>query len=333
MKLGVAIIGCGDMGKQHASAWQARDDSFVATVYDPQKERSDALAARVGARACESFEEAITHDDVAAVSVCVPVGLHSEVACFAAQNGRHVLTEKAIALTVEQAEAMIAAAKANDVHLSVSFQYRAFPRYQRYRELFQNGDFGGPVFVRYEDIREVRPKLAMHSQALNGGPVIDMAGHYFDLMRYFTGEEPQSVFATGHIFGKGKPRLATVDDLAIDAASIEVRMGGGHSLHVFVNWGMPEGFPGWGSEQFVGPVMSARPVDGQIECTWADKKERLENSAPTPPGPAARVADLASAIINGTPLEVTGEDGLAALRVSLGALESVQTGRAVSLQK
>lgn len=331
MKLGAAIIGCGDMGGNHANAWSALDDSFVATVYDPQEARCHALAERVGARACGSYEEAITHDDVGAVSVCVPVGMHSEVACFAANNRRHVLTEKAIALSVPQAEAMIAAAKANDVHLSVSFQYRAFQRNQRYRELFQRGDFGGPVFVRYEDIREVRPKLAMHSQALNGGPVVDMAGHYFDLIRFFTGEEPMSVFASGHIFGKGKPRLAAVDDLAIDAAAIEVRMGGGHVLSVFVNWGMPEGFPGWGTEQFVGPAMSVRPVEGQVECTWADRKVRLPNAGPDPAGPAARVADLASAILRGTPLEVTGEDGLAALKVSLGALESARVGQAVGL--
>lgn len=327
MTLGVAVIGCGDMGTQHARAWQSRTDAQVLTTYDPQEDRSRLLAERVGATACSSYEEAISHQGVSIVSVCVPVGFHSEVACFAAHHGRHVLTEKAIALTTAQAEAMIAAARENDVLLSVSFQYRAFQRNLRYRELFQSGAFGGPVFVHYTDVREVRPKTAMHRQSLNGGPVIDVGGHFFDLMRFFTGEEPQSVYASGHTFGRGKPRLAGIDDLAVDAASIEVRMGGGHVLNLFVNWGMPEGFPGAGTESFIGPVLSARTVDGQAECTWADRRERLVSDLPDPIGPAARVADIADAIQHGTRLNVTGEDGLAALRVSLAALESVRTGQ------
>lgn len=331
MTLGVAVIGCGDMGTQHARAWQARGDAEVVAVYDPLEDRRERAADMTGAKSCRSVEEAILHDRVAVVSVCTPICFHSQIACFAAGNGRHVLSEKAIALSVQDAEAMIAAARDNHVLLAVSHQYRSFGRNRRYRELLAGGAFGGPVFARYTDIREVRPKRAMHRRSMNGGPIIDMTGHFYDTMRFITGEEPVSVHASGHIFGRGKERLAGIDDPAIDAAAIEVRMGDGHVLNVLVNWGMPEGFPVSGEEFFIGPQMSARTVKGGIECRFADRVEHWEPDQPDQPGPAARIADLASAITSGSPLEVSGEDGLKALRVSLAALQSIQSHQTVFL--
>ncbi len=331
MSLGVAVIGCGDMGTQHARAWQARPDTTVVAVYDPQEDRRDRVAGMTGAKACNSVEEAILQEEVAFVSVCTPICFHSQIACFAASQGRHVLSEKAIALSLPDAEAMIAAARDNHVLLAVSHQYRSFGRNRKYREFIAGGAFGGPIFARYTDIREVRPKLAMHRRSMNGGPIVDMTGHFYDTMRFLTGEEPVSVYASGHVFGRGKSRLAEVDDPAIDAAAIEVRLGGGHILSVLVNWGMPEGFPVASEEFFIGPEMSARTVGGGIECRFAGRVEHWEPDRPDPAGPTARIEDLVRAVTTGSPLEVSGTDGLAALRVSLAALESIRSNQVVLL--
>lgn len=334
-KRGVAVIGCGDLGTRHARVWHSRADSQVLAVYDPITERAEKIAAETGARVCGSHEEAIQIDGVACVSVATPVVYHSEIACFAAGNGRHVLSEKPIALTLAQAEAMVETAKANNVLLGVSYQYRAFARNRKLREVFRSGAFGGPVFARFTDLREVRPKIAMHRKSMNGGPVIDMTGHYYDLMRYITGEEPVSVYATGHVYGRGKPRLAEVadNDFAIDAASIEVTYSGGHTLSVFANWGMPEGFPGHGEEYVIGPVMTARAASGDgLDLQYADHKENWKPDTSSPGGPETRIADLVHALDTGEPLEVSGADGIAALRVCLGALESIATGKVISLQ-
>lgn len=331
---GAAIIGCGDMGSRHARAWDLRSDSRVLAVYDPMPERRERVAVETGAKAYDSYQGAIMHPGVDCVSVATPVAFHPEVARFAAENGRHVLSEKPIALTLAQAESMVAAAKSAGVLLAVSYQYRAFARNRKLRELFLENAFGGPVFARYTDVREVRPKIAMHRRSMNGGPVIDMTGHYFDLMRFFTGEEPKSVFATGHVFGRGKDRLTSIsgDDFAVDAASIEVRYGGGHSLSVFADWGMPEGFPGHGEEYLVGPRMSARAASGDgLNIQHADRLEEWRPESVPDGGPASRIADLVSALDNGTALEVSGDDGVAALRVCLAALESIETGRVVTL--
>ncbi len=73
------------------------------------------------------------------------------------------------------------------------------------------------------------PDSLLHGQAYG------LAGHYFDLMHYLIDAEPICVFAKDHFFGRDKPRLAGIDDLAVDAAEIEVIMTGGHVLNVFVN--------------------------------------------------------------------------------------------------
>ena len=172
--LNVCTIGCGDMGRQHAHAWKAHEDAKVVAVCDIAADPREALASQLQACAYESYRDAIRHPGVDVVSICVPVCLHSEIACFAAGNHKHILCEKPIALTLEQADAMIDAARQHGVLLSVSFQYRAFTRNVKCRQLLREGAFGGPVFFRYTDIREVRPKLAMHRKSMNGGPVIDI---------------------------------------------------------------------------------------------------------------------------------------------------------------
>jgi len=326
----ICILGCGDMGKQHAAAWAARDDCEVAAVFDPDESRRQQLADSTGAKSYATVEEAITHQDIDIVSICTPVCFHAQAAILAAQNRKHILCEKPIALTLQDADAMIDAAARNNVHLAISFQYRGFSKHLHYRRLFQEGAFGSPIFFRVADIREVRPKLAMHRRSMNGGPIIDMAPHLFDLMRFYTDREPVRVFAQGHVFGKNKPRLANVDDLAIDAASIDLTMQDGHVAQIFLNWGMPENFPGQSEEMLIGPDLCARPLPGGIELLRNKEKQFLATE-PDPKGPSVRIADLLGAVRDEHPLQVTGEDGKIALAVSLAALESIDTDRVVTI--
>ncbi|MDH7480550.1 MAG: Gfo/Idh/MocA family oxidoreductase [Armatimonadota bacterium] len=330
MEIKVCIVGCGQMGNQHAAGWVSRGDVRVVSVCDPIEERRNSLAQKTGAVAYENYQDAILHEGVNIVSICTPVCFHSEIACFAAKFGRHILCEKPLALTLEQADEMIRIAKKNNVFLSTSFQYRGLAKNIRYKEIFQQGAFGGPIFARFEDIREVRPKIAMHRCSMNGGPIIDMAGHFFDLMRWITREEPVSVFARGHIFGKGKERLLGIDDLAIDTADIIVEMSGGHVLNVLVNWGMPEGFTSLGSELLVGPNLAVRPLGSKLEIISGSEKNTCD-LPPNPPGSTVRINDMVDAVREGREPEVTGKDGRIALAVSIAALRSIETGEVVRL--
>jgi len=330
MDFEAVILGCGDMGKNHAQAWSERSDARVAAVFDLDPARSEALAAKHGAKACTSAEQALATPGVNVASVCLPVCLHRPLSELALTSGCHVLCEKPIALTDADARAMIATAARCQRQLAVSYQYRAFPANQRLRELFREGALGSPIFARHVDVREVRPKLAMHSRSQNGGPLIDMAGHFFDLMRFVTGAEPVSVTAHGHCFGRARPRLATVPDPAIDSAEILVHYTGGHVLSAYVCWGMPEGHPGMTSSYVTGPAGIVTQEQTELRLALADRTSafRLPNAGW---GPAGRIADLVGAIRGEHRLEVDGEVGRRALAVCLGALDSIATGKTVVL--
>lgn len=320
------------MGSIHARAWKSQEGVEVVAICDIDMERASKLAAEVGAAAYPSYEEMLNRSDIDVVSVCTPANLHPTVACYALDRGKHVLTEKAISLTLEEADRMIEAARRNGRHLGVSYQYRCFEYNAEIRRRFRNGDFGAPIIARFSDVREVRPKLAMHHRSGNGGPVIDMAGHWFDLMRFITGEEAVSVSARGHVFGAGKKRLEGIEDLAIDAADIQVTMSGGHILSSYVNWGMPEGFDGVGEFTVAGPEMHVGMIDGTVVARCRGRKEVWSDFATTfPTATAGRVADMIRAIRTGEPPEVGGPEGRRALEVCLAALESIKTGAEVRI--
>ncbi len=328
---GVAVIGCGAMGGAHAAAWSARDDARILSVYDPDTARMAALAERTGAAPASSWQAAIETDGVDMVSVCTPICFHAEMTIHAAACGRHVLTEKAIALTLEDADAMIAAAEENAVKLVVAYQHRAAPPHRTWRRLVRDGVLAGPLFIRLQDVRGIRPKTAMHRISENGGPVIDMAGHYFDLVRFFTGAEPLRVSAQGHCFGRGRPQLAAFDDIAIDAAEILVEYTDGHVLSTCVNWGLPWGHAGRGEEYIVSrDTVSTMAAENRVAVRYADR-EVIYDPEDAPSGTAVRVADLVEAVANDTRPDVAGEDGRVALACCLAALESIETGRTVTL--
>jgi predicted dehydrogenase len=331
MQFKVAIIGAGDRGRALAGEWQKRDDAAVVSVYDPDEQRCRDLAAAMGARPCGSHREAIAQDGVNAVTVATPVCFHAEVCIHALEHGCHVLCEKPLALTLAEAKAVNAAAEKSGRHLTICFQNRDTPQNVLIRTLVRENVLGSPVFAHFTDVREVRPKLAMHRTSMNGGSLIDMAGHWFDLMRFWTGAEAASVYAVGCVFGEGKPRLAGIDDLAVDTGQLTVAFDNGHVLSAYLCWGMPEGFPGSGAMDLCGPSGRLVPDGPGVLVQMGDRDVRYRPESLPIQGPAARVEDLVRAARSATPPKITGEDGTRALRISLAALESIETGRVVEL--
>ena len=327
----VCVIGCGDRGRVHAAEWGKRSDARVIAVCDVQTDRMEALAAATGARPYADWRQAVSHDGIQVVSVCVPTSLHAEMTCFAADEGRHVFAEKPLALTVDDGLRMLESARRNDIVYMPCFQYRDEPINRYFRDCFGAGAFGGPTTFRFSDIREVRPKTVMHSRSVNGGVLIDMACHIFDLMRWITGCEPVRIYAAGHVFGRGKQHLAGIRDLAIDEATVELTMEDGHQLQMYLNWGMPEGFPQVETEHaMLGPNLYLRRAAGSsVHRVTAAGFESL----PLDPGPGttARIDRFVRVLRGEEPADVTGADALEALRLSLAALESIETGRAVDL--
>jgi predicted dehydrogenase len=332
--LGVAIIGCGYMGDIHAESWDVHPQARVAAVVDVRQDRAERMANVYQLDTYfTDYREALQSTDVDVVSICVPTFLHAEIAIEAAARGKHILCEKPIALEINDAERMIAAAENHGVILSAGFMRRHSQVLADLQTFLGEGLLGRPVMYHATDIRELRPKLAMHDSQVNGGPVIDMAVHLFDLWGYIFQSQPVEVFAQGLKLAENRSEVAHIPEIAIDTASIITRYASGDIGTFVVSWGLPPKVnPPEVSDQIYGPgglgeVYYLRKKqefrvlkEGALWETISISHQNMYHN---------QAASFVGTIIEGRPLSVPFKAGLDALRTARGALESIETGQPV----
>jgi len=330
-KLGICVVGAGMMGGNHARAWARVPDARLVAVADVDASRAEALASELGFEDWTTdYRSAVARADVDIVSVCVPAYYHPEVTIFAAERGKHVLCEKPIALTTERAQAMIAAARSNDVRLGIGFQLRYMDATKELVRLIRSGEIGRPVMWTYSFAMPIRPKVAMHDMLRgNGGPVVDFCPHRFDLWSLAFNSVPIQVYSQGMTFAEGRPELSEIEKLAPDTAALIVRYESGDVGALNITWGLPPGVSGQGLAQVWGPKgLIYADLDALRLLTETGKETRFGPYGESPMEEAMRSQALgfAKAVRSGEAPVVTGEDGLAALRVSLAAIRSLESG-------
>lgn len=203
-RLGFAILGAGMVADYHRQAIEANAPAGARLVavghYDPG--RFDAISARFGVP-CVSQTDLLADPAVDVVCICTPSGQHAAQAIAAAQAGKHVLVEKPMAVNLEDADAMIAAAENAGVRLGVVLQRRAEPLFRRVYDAIQNGDLGeltlGVVTIPYHRPQAYFDQAAWRGTwSLDGGGVLMNQGiHLVDLLVWFMGD-PVEVQAYGH---------------------------------------------------------------------------------------------------------------------------------------
>lgn len=186
----LAVVGAGFLGAVHAQNAHDMPDVEVSWVADVDPERSKPLAESVGARHTADIEDAVRDASVDAVIVAVPTVYHREAAELAAKHGKHVFCEKPIALSVDDADAMVSACQKAGVGLMVGHVVRFFPEYARIYELLQENAVGQVGVVRARRLnlhpRPIRPWYGDMSQS--GGMIVDLMIHDLDSLRWYFGE-------------------------------------------------------------------------------------------------------------------------------------------------
>ena len=120
--INIVMVGAGGIARTHGSSLMRIPSANIVGVVDPNKERAETLASTVGAPVCESLEDCVDRADV--VYILTPPSTHRELALKAIQAGKHVVCEKPISISVDDAETMVQAAKQADVKLMVAFNNR-----------------------------------------------------------------------------------------------------------------------------------------------------------------------------------------------------------------
>lgn len=189
-----AIVGCGRIAKRHAELLGTGQiaGARLAAVCDIDPSRADAFATRYGVPAFTSLPDMLEHRGIDAVSVLTPSGMHAEHAILVARSKRHVIVEKPMALTLEDADAMIAAADEARVRLFVVKQNRFNVPVVRAREALEAGRFGklvlGTVRVRWcRDQSYYNQDSWRGTWAQDGGVIANQASHHVDMLAWFMG--------------------------------------------------------------------------------------------------------------------------------------------------
>jgi UDP-N-acetylglucosamine 3-dehydrogenase len=196
----LGMIGIGDMAEVHAAA-ATRIGVPLAIAIGQNRERAEALAASTGAVLYGSVDELLADPGVTAVDLCVPNDLHRTMAERAFAAGKHVLCEKPIALTLEDADAMLAAAENAGVTFMVGHLVRFWPEYQRFRNGVLSGEFGEVKWLTLRRLTGVLSATAGREDwranvARSGGAALDLQIHDLDFACWVFGN-PNAVYGRG----------------------------------------------------------------------------------------------------------------------------------------
>jgi 1,5-anhydro-D-fructose reductase (1,5-anhydro-D-mannitol-forming) len=190
------VVGIGDIATKRVipAILEERRSRLTAFVT-----RDAAKAGGYGVPSFASLDEALNAASFEAVYIATPVFLHAPQTLAALRAGLHVLCEKPMALTFDQAQSMVEAAAKHRAHLGVAYYRRAYPKVQRAKEVIRQGAIGQPVMAFACCHSPVPADPSRRSWLLDpgkagGGPVFDIGSHRIDLLNHFFGE-PQEVRA------------------------------------------------------------------------------------------------------------------------------------------
>ncbi len=197
-----AIIGCGTIFCTHGVSVNLCERAELVAVCDKVKEKAASTAKKYGGKAYTDWREMLDNEEIDVVHICLPHYLHAPVAIECMRRGKHVLTEKPMAINAEDSKKMMDTARECGVVLGCIFQNRYNPGTQLVRNMYLSGELG--------QLKGAKCFLAWHRTGAyysesdwkgtwekeGGGVVIDQAIHTLDALRYIVDEKPVEVFAT-----------------------------------------------------------------------------------------------------------------------------------------
>jgi myo-inositol 2-dehydrogenase/D-chiro-inositol 1-dehydrogenase len=252
--LKVAVLGAGDMGGRHVNAWTELGHEVVS-ITDMDQGRARELAARYSVpTVCDDYRRALADPEPDVVSICLPLAEHAPAAALAAEQGKHVFTEKPLCRTFAEAEVMESAIQRAGVRFGIGFQRNLAEGVELLRSWAAEGRFGRPMLFSSDLLQEVRPKRVMHDRNGNNGPLTDAGCHYYLLWQTVFRSRPKMVHATGRIIAGERPEVAHLRQLSIDTAVVVIEYESGDVGTFTVSWGLAAGSSMRGRpDRIVGP--------------------------------------------------------------------------------
>ncbi|MDH5770758.1 MAG: Gfo/Idh/MocA family oxidoreductase [Candidatus Bathyarchaeota archaeon] len=235
-RLRVGVIGCGYIAEEaHLPNFLGCPRAELVAVADTRKERLVAVREKFGVKNLYTdYHDMLKGNLIDAVSICVPNFLHSQVAVDASEAGKHILCEKPMATTLDDADRMISAARKNNVKLMIGNSLRFLPNHELAREWVRKGKIGKVYFVRAQ-FASAGPYGAagITSQFYfdpekGGGVLFDAGSHLVDLLLWMFG----NVSKVHACVGAYKDEINQADDVA----SVSMKFENGMIGEIFASW-------------------------------------------------------------------------------------------------
>ncbi|MCM3602154.1 Gfo/Idh/MocA family oxidoreductase [Robertmurraya korlensis] len=341
-KLRVGVIGCGSIARhRHLPEYAANPNVELVAVCDNNAERALEIGEKYGVPSYTSFVELLRNAEVDAVSVCTPNYLHAPISNAALLAGVHVLCEKPMATSEEEAKSMIETAKTSGKKLMIAHNQRFVASHQKARQLIQSGEVGKIYSFRTAfghggpEGWSVEGKEGWFFQKDKAfvGAMGDLGVHKTDLLRYILGEE---IVEVGAFVETSAKEFATVDDTAVCVLKTESGIIG--TLAASWSYVSKED----NSTIIYGENAILRLEDDPTNSLVVQYKNgdvvnyQLGKIQSNDEGgqSSSHVIDLfVDAVLNDREVAVSGEEGMKSLGVILAALESNETKQIVRVKE
>ncbi len=337
-KIRVGVIGCGSIAKhRHLPEYNQNKHVEIVAVCDIVEERVNEFADQYKAKAYTNYEELLTNLDIDAVSVCTPNYLHAPISIAALNAGKHVLCEKPMATSREEAENMIEASQKNNKKLMIAHNQRFVPSHQKARQLIANGEVG-----KIYSFRSAFGHGGPERWSADGedswffkkaeafiGAMGDLGVHKTDLLRFLFDEEFVEVGAFVETSAKEN---ADVDDTAVCLLKTESGIIG--TLAASWSYVSKED----NSTIIYGEKAILRLEDDPNHSLIVQYKNGevvkyelggIQTNESGGQKNTQVIDQFVNSILHNTEPPVTGEEGMKSLQVVLSALESNETKRIV----
>ena len=337
----IGLLGCGAISTQHLEAISTIPGLALSAVASASEDRARAVAERWGVPWHTRLDDLLAREDVDAVTICTPSGLHATHALAALRSGRHVVVEKPIALAVADAERIVREGRERGLVVATISQRRFEPAVRTVCAAVESGALGRLSMIIAEGLY-YRPQSYYDSSPwrgtrdLDGGVLMNQAIHTIDLLRWIGGPVTSVV-----------AHLATVGHTmeAEDTASVSLRFANGALGSIVATTCATPEFPVelrvYGDRGHVRLVGEAA-VEWDVPGVDAPPPPAVEPVAPAGIGATRtwgtnavgylrQYADFVEAVRDRRAPIVTGEDGRNAVEIVTAAYEADRLGRAVVL--
>jgi len=336
MLIRYGIVGCGHIAKKHVAAIEAAEGAELVAVCDTNPERL-AEFAKDGVKGYTDLAEMLK-TDVDVVCICTPSGLHAPLTIQVAEAQKHVIVEKPMALTLEDADRMIEACEKNGVKMAVVHPNRFRPAVVELRRQLDNGAFGklghANATVRWNRNQAYYDQAPWRgTKAMDGGVLMNQAIHNMDLLLWMMGEvdEVSSYHAT---------RIRNIEAEDTSVSVIRFKSGALGVLEAAVTIypkNLEESLSLFGEK---GTAIIGGPTanwikhwtfEGLSEEEAQITIERVEKDPFGIPGHQCIIQDMTEAVRDDRTPVVSGKEGREALKLVLACQQSAETGKPVRM--